>query len=205
MRLIIFSIITFFTWQSLLGQTPAKNRLVSSVTVDKNFKDTLTFTKKWDYPWYIVVSDDGSQMENTLGGVLTETDTIHLYHTANCWTNHQGRHRVRYCNGILNNGTIEILFQPELPAYSGKLNVSIKNGFFWSNFSATYPAPAGQLSWIITKQKLVLDKNIYKPGDTIKGYLEVGFTEMNLDLNEKLFSKNYYYKGYFKTLLLKGD
>ena len=77
---------------NISGQVTTPKRLVTSVTLDKYFKDTLTFNKNWDYPWYIVVDDDGN-MENTLSGTLTETDTTHLYHTANCWTNHQGKHR----------------------------------------------------------------------------------------------------------------
>lgn len=187
------------------GQVTIHKRLISAVTVDKYFKDTLTFNKKWDYPWYIVVDDDGGNIENTLDGTLTEIDTVHLYHTANCWTNHQGRHNVRYCDAILNNDTISLFLQPELPAYASELSISIKGNIFWSDFSATYPAPTGRLSWIVNKQKLVLDKRSYLPGDTIKGYLEVEFIESSVEANQKTFRKKYYYKGYIKTPLLNKE
>ena len=201
MKFAIF-IFTFLTGQSILGQVTPKKRLISSITVDQYFKDTLTFNKKWDYPWYIVVDDDGSNMENTLGGTLTEMDTAHLYHTANCWTNHQGRHNVRYCDAILNDDTISLFFQPELPAYASELLISIKGNIFWSEFSATYPAQTGNLSWTITKQKLVVNKISYLPGEIIKGYLEIEFIETSVDMNQKTFTKKYYYKGYIKTALL---
>lgn len=140
-------------------------------------------------------------MENTLGGGLTEADTAHLYHTASCWTNHQGRHDVRYCDAILTNDTIRLFFQPELPAYASQLSISITDNLFWSEFSATYPSQSTKLSWTVTKQKLVLDKKSHMPGDTIKGYLEVEFIEASSGVNQKVFSKKYYYKGYFKTPL----
>ncbi len=194
-----------FTGQDISGQVSTYKRLISSVTIDKYFKDTLTFTAKWDYPWYIVDDDDGGNMENTLGGELTETDTAHLYHTANCRTNHQGRHNIRYCNAILIEDTISLLFPPELPAYASGLLVYIKDNFFWTEFSATYPAPTGRLSWDITKQKLVLNKKSYSSGDLIKGYLEIEFIETSIDANRKTIRNKYYYKGYFKTPLLIKD
>ena len=72
-------ILTLFLGYNISAQVTKKGRLISSVTVDEHFKDTLTFNNKWDYPWYIIVDDDGGNMENTLGGTLTETDTAHLY------------------------------------------------------------------------------------------------------------------------------
>ena len=198
-------ILTLFAGHRISGQVTTQKRLISPITIDKYFKDTLTFNKNWDHPWYIVVDDDGGNMENTLGGTLTETDTVHLYHTASCWTNHQGRHNIRYCDAILNKDTINLLFQPELPAYASELSVIIKDNSFWSDFSATYPAPTSKLSWVVTKQKLILDKTSYKPGDTIKGYIEIEFIESGIKANENPTSKRYYYKGYFKTPLLNNE
>ena len=195
-------ILTFFLGYKNSAQVTKKERLISLVTVDIRFKDTLTFNNKWDYPWYIVADEDGGNMENTLGGTLMETDTVHLYHTANCWTNHHGRHNVRYCDAILDKDIITLHFQPELPAYASELSISIRDNQFWSDFSATYPAPTKKLSWVITKQELVLNKNSYTPGDTLKGYFEVEFFETGTEANQKTFSKKYYYKGYFKTPLL---
>jgi hypothetical protein len=198
-------ILTLLAGHNITGQVTTEKRLVSVVTVDKYFKDTLTFNKNWSYPWYIVVDNNGGNMENTLGGKLTETDTVHLYHTANCWTNHQGRHKIRYCDAILYNDTISLFLQPELPAYASQLLISIEGSLFWSDFSATYPVPTGKLSWIVNKQKLVLDKKSYMPGDTIKGYLEVEFIETSVEANQKNLKKKYYYKGYIKTPLLNKE
>lgn len=204
MKFAIFIVIAFIG-HDISGQVTTHKRLVSFVTIDKYFKDTLTFNKKWDYPWYIVVDDDGGNMENTLGGTLTGTDTARLYHTANCWTNHQGIQEVRYCDANLSKDTISLLFQPELPAYESAVSVFVKDNFFWSDFSATYPAPTGKLSWDVNKQKLVLNKKSYISGDIIKGYLEIEFIETSVEANRQAFRKKYYYKGYFKTLLLNKD
>jgi hypothetical protein len=204
MKIAIF-ILLLLVGYNISRKDTAKKRLISSVTVDKYFKDTLTFNKKWDYPWYIVVDENGTNMENILGGTLTDIDTVHLYHTANCWTNHQGKHNVRYCDAILNKDTISLFFQSELPAYASELSISIKNNLFWGDFSVTYPAPTGKLSWTITKQKLVLDRKSYMLRDTIKGYLDIEFIETSVDANQKTFSKKYYYKGYIKTPLLNKE
>jgi hypothetical protein len=197
-------ILIFFVAHNISGQITTDKRLVSTIAIDKYFKDTLTFNKKWDYPWYIVVDDDGRTMENTLGGALGEADTVHLFHTANCWTNHQGRHNVRYCDATVSNDTISLFFQPELPAYASELSISIYNNFFWCDFSATHPAPTGKPLWTVTTQKLILDKKSYKPGDMIKGYIEIDFIESGIDINEKPFRKKYYYRGHFKTPLLNS-
>lgn len=197
----IFFILTLLHGFTISAQVPDNGRRVSAVTVDKNFKDTFTFNNKWDYPWNIVVDDHGN-MENTLGGTLMEADTVHLYHTANCWTNHQGRHAIRYCVAFLHKDTIKLNFPAELPAYASELSVSINGSQFWSNFSATYPAPPKNLSWVITRQKLVLNKNSYLTGDIVKGYLEIEFIETQSTGNEKSSGRKYYYKGYFKTPLL---
>lgn len=197
--LILLAVIT------VSGQVNTKKQVISTVKIDKNFKDTFSFNKKWDYPWYIIVYDDRSNMENTLGGTLSDTDTIHMYHTANCWTNHQGRHHVRYCDAFLNNDTISLFFQPELPAYASEMSVSIKDHLFWCEFSAVYPAQTGKLSWSIAKQKLVLDRKSYMPGDTIKGYLEIEFIESEPGLAQEATIRKYYFKGYIKTPLLTKE
>jgi hypothetical protein len=106
------------------------------VVIDKNFADTLTFTSKWDYPWYIVHDEQG-HFENTLGDSITQADTIRLYHSANCITNHQGEHLIRYCRATIHNDTILLFFIPELPAYASSLSVTIINDSFYCDFQAT--------------------------------------------------------------------
>gem|GEM_PF-6623594 len=201
----LFFIMMVFLGYATSAQVTVKKNLVSRVTVDGNFRDTLTFNKNWDYPWYIVADADDRNMENTLSGTLTEKDTVHLHHTANCWTNHQGRHHVRYCDAYLHNDTINLVFQPELPAYASALAVSVSDLYFSSAFSAAYPGRLNNLSWIITRQQLVLDKGSYRIGDTIKGYVDIEFLETNLTENGKGEGEKYYFKGYIRTPLRKPE
>jgi hypothetical protein len=187
MKLKLFTLMAFCIAQFAFGQDTKAKLLLSPVQVDTNFVDTFTFTQIWDYPW------DMAQHENP--------DTTHLYHTANCVSNHQGEHQITYCDALLNHDTINLNFQMEPPAYASRLNVSIKNNLFWSDFWATYPNQIGALSWVITKQKLTLDKPNYETGDMVKGYIEVEFTEITNLSDIETYSQKFYYKGYFKTIL----
>jgi hypothetical protein len=198
-------ILIFVPSLNVAAQLTGSGPLLSRVIVDTKFKDTLTFDKKWDYPWYIVV-DDGGNMENAIGDKITSDDTVHLYHTANCWTNHQGVHHVRYSDALLFGDTLKLIFQAELPAYASGVIISINGNSFSSSFSAAYPARSkNKPAWYITKQKLVLDKDSYIPGETVRGYVNVEFIETDDGAKPKEPRRKYYYKGYFKTKLLVSD
>ena len=186
-------------------QGPKSPLLWSKRDIDIHFNDTLTFPKKWDYPWYMILLPDG-RFEKTLGNKpISSEDTIKLYHTANCITNHQGLHDVNYCVALIDNDSITLTFEPQLPAYASQLTVKIKNDLFSSNFWTAYPDLRVDeiISWKTTKQKLILDKENYKLGGIIKGYIEVEFSEvsnMTLPQNKSNIS-NYFFRGFFKTQL----
>jgi hypothetical protein len=184
------------------GQGPSKQSF-SKISFGKTLIDTMSFHKKWDYPWYIVTDENGKPAENTLGDSISANDTVHLYYTADCETDHQGLHTVRYCDASLKNGIITLKFGPELPAYAGELSVIIKGDQFRCEYEASYPAPTQNISWQIISQQLLLEKTNYKSGETIKGHIHVEFLESGTDAGGKKFSDKYYFKGYFKTPLLK--
>jgi hypothetical protein len=180
---------------------PGACALDDRLVVDTCFRDTLTFANKWDYPWYIIVGDDGKK-ENTLGGDVDPGDTLHQYRTANCVTNHQGEHAVRFCDASLTNDTLRLSFQPELPAYAGSPTLLINKGRFRSEFHATYPQmiPGENLSWCATKQRLVLNRASYRPGDTVKGYVDIVFRETSVR-GESSAETEFFFRGFFKTPL----
>ena len=194
-----------FTSIICFGQSKNQKTFVTPITIDKYFKDTFSFTSQWDYPWYIVINDSDMSMENILNRPITKFDTVHQYHTALCSTNHQGEHSVNYCDAFLLNDTIKIVFPPELPAYFGGLSLLVFKKSFQSRFFAVYPFPYLDLSWKIKMQKLILDKESYNLGDTIKGYIEVEFVEFMTRRFHKKAKIKYYFKGYFKTPLLSNE
>jgi hypothetical protein len=202
---ILLAFVILLSCNTTLPSVSTKH-IISPVTIDPNFVDTLTFNSKWEYPWYIVVDDEG-HFETALGDSINKSDTIHLYHTANCVTNHQGEHSIRYCDGKFVNDSVKLIFLPELPAYASSLCITIKNNNFWCDFSAVYPQyiQGEKLSWTINTQKLIMDTASYNPGDTIKGYIEVNFTETSTIPNKKPNSRDFYFKGFFKTQLTKNE
>lgn len=187
-----------------LGQN--QKDLVSSVIVDANFVDTFTFNLKWDYPWYIMKNDSG-KFNSALGETFTELDTVHLFHTTNAITNHQGEHQVRYCVSEMDNDTIKLSFLPELPGFASWLTIKIYNNEFWCKFKAAYPRyiKGEFLIWKIKKQSLIFNKLKYNSNDTIKGYFEIEFDEISTINNNTPTVRNFYFKGYFKTPLKTNE
>jgi hypothetical protein len=202
MKLISILFLCFFSGIIANGQNIPIKQMISPAMIDTNFVDTLTFNEKWDYPWYIVY--ENGVFENTFGETIEKSDTAHLFYTANCWTNHQGEHQIRYCQARYFNDTITLFFMPELPAYASSLTVSIVKNDFWCDFTAVYPESRinQKLTRTITNQKLILNYAFYKPGDMVKGYVEVTFTETSIVPNEMPVSQSCYFKGFFKTQLM---
>lgn len=188
------------------GQNPTNKVVVSSVLVDTNFMDTFTFNLKWDYPWYIAPLDSG-RFDNALGDTITEADTVHLYHTANAITNHQGEHEVRYCKAQMERDTLLLNFLPELPGYASWLTIKINSNEFWCQFKAAYPRyiKGETLTWTIKKQSLILNQSHYNTKDTIKGYFEIEFVETSITKDNISKERTFYFKGYFKTPLKNND
>lgn len=202
MRIKLLITLLFCISNIAIGQNLKSKSFVSHLTIERSFIDTLSFVTKWNYPWYIVVNDKG-QFENILGDAINGSDTIHLYHTAHCKTNHQGDHVINYCNAKIVEDTIKLIFQPKLPSYGGSLSVSIKDDMFWCDFSANFPLTTDKKLWTVDSQKLVVDKEVYNVGDVIKGYIELNLTETSLVQNNDQKSVGFYFRGFFKTTLTK--
>jgi hypothetical protein len=182
---------------SLLAQ---QSQLVSKITVDKNFKDTFSFTSRWGYPEF-TLKDDSGHFQITEDRQMTAADTAHLFFTANCYTNVQGGYTIRYCYAAIHNDTITLTLSDGLPAYASEFYVHINNPDFWCEAETIYPVIAiGQKkSCTITKQKLILDKAKYLQGDTIKGFINMEFTETITAPGKGTQIRKLFLKGYFKT------
>ena len=207
MKILLTALFFLIFLHAGMAQVLPEEWLPGRVKVDRHFKDTLTFDKQWDYRWYVSVEENGS-IVNLIGGELKPEDTVRLYHTARCTTNHQGEHAVRYCYATLENDTLRLFFTEGLPAYVGMLAVLIKGDRLRSDFYANYFGPIMESEKIVrktTKQKLILDKDRYEIGDTVKGYLDVEFTETQTVPNKKPSKVKNYFRGFFKTPVLKPE
>jgi hypothetical protein len=186
----------------IIAQIPP--RLISHFKVDYKFKDTLTFSNKWEYPWHILKNENG-RFINIMDSLVHPEDTIKLYYTANCVSTHQGRHYIRYCSAIKSNDSIILNIKDKPPAYVSELTVKISGSSFESSFKAVYPVLDlnSEIFWRTKSQTLILDKQDYKIGDTIKGFIKVRFTEMNKLTRQQAKDQrtNYLIEGYFKTQL----
>jgi hypothetical protein len=183
---------------TILQLTFAQAKL-SKIKIDRQFKDTLSFINKWDYPTG-VYKDDSSGEFSTLGDSL---DTTHLFFTANCSTNVQGGYEIRYCFADKNKGNLVLTFSDGLPAYASEYYIYIKSDSFYFRPKTIYPTvyPGEKISYHVTKQKLTLKDGSYKIGDTIIGYVDTEFIETVSVPKRGAKSHKYYLKGFIKTPL----
>lgn len=130
--------------------------------------------KKFTYPWWIIENDDGS-IEDTRGEITNKKDAPRLLLTADCRTNHQGDHKIRFSNAkLLPDNFIEILVYEETASTYDNLKITIKDGTFSCQYWTVYPGNRFDegLIWTTKKQKLVLNKEHYQAKDLIKGSID---------------------------------
>ena len=90
-----------------------------------------------------------------------------------------------------------------LPAYASEFYFYISGDSFYFKPTTIYPLYiAGQnISYQVTKQMLTLNKNNYKIGDTLIGYVNAEFIE-TVSVPKKGTQKHkFYLKGYIRTPL----
>lgn len=179
-----------------LPAQPIRNKVV----VDRQMKDTFTFTKQWAYYW-MVMKDDAGKFTKTDGEVLTPADTAHLYFTANCITNIQGGYAIRYCYAQKRGNTIKLLFADGSPAYGNEFYCYIKHDSFYFKPAVSYPLyiPGERINYRVTHQQLTVNKPAYAIGDTLIGYINVEFIETASAPGHATQKRKLYLKGYIKV------
>jgi len=187
---------------NLANNAFAQSRFAQKVVVQAVPADSLAFTSGWGYHWYMIKQGDVT-FENTNGTKLKAEDTAHLYFTSHCETNVQGGYAVQYCYASIKKGVIKLNFLDGMPTYSSQYNVFIKGDSFYCKAKTVYPiSSVGEKIIDITKQQtLVLDKQKYEVGDTLKGYINFTFRETSRAPGRKTYNYTYYFKGFFCTLL----
>ena len=170
----------------------------NKVEYNSNLSYPFFNEQSWDYPWYIIKNDDGS-FSSTFNDAIVESDTVHLYHTAECATNHQGKHEVNYCSAYKKGDTLFLLFPPSLPAYWLNMEVKVIGNKFKAEASGVPFIPIW-LEWKTINQQLTLTTDSYTIGDSIKGKCNFEFTEYVIGDTVK---NNFYFSGVFKTVIEK--
>lgn len=172
----------------------------TKIAVDRQMKDTFSFTNLWAYYW-MVMKDDNGRFTKTDGEPLTASDTAHLYYTANCVTNIQGGYSIRYCEAQKNKNGIRLVFTDGLPAYGSEFYCYLHRDSFYFKPSVSYPMfiPGERIEYAVTKQKLTIQKLVYALGDTLVGYINVEFVETASAPGHKAQKTKLYLKGYIKT------
>ena len=158
-------------------------------------------SNEWSYPWWVVNHYDG-YVETIEGDKIAENDSMHLKHTANCITNQQYEHKIRFCEAELDNNTMILYIHDFTASTNDNLKIKITNRLFQCQYWTTYVADRGDegLIWTTKKQILILDKKEYKKGDTIKGKLK--FECLQEVTNPKYKGRYPHYiriEGVFKT------
>ena len=175
----------------------------SKLSVDRKMKDTFSFAKQWDYSWEVFKDDSTGEFTRNDDQSLTPADTAHFFYTANCLTNIQGGYDIRYCFADQSKGIITLTFSDGLPAYASEFYFYIKGDSFYFKPKTIYPMRiSGQkISYQVTKQKLTLNKNNYKIGDKIIGYVDAEFIETVSVPKKGTEQHKFFLRGYIRTPL----
>ena len=112
-----------------------------------------------------------------------------LKHTAKCFSTSFGsKHEVRFCEAkFLDEQKIDLFIHESNRAFNDNLRVLIRNGRFTCQYRTVYMnmlGPSDVLTWTTKRQKLTLDKKVYRKGEEIKGRIDV-------EILDELFSPTY--------------
>ena len=124
-------------------------QLISPVQYDAMLSDPFFMSNEWSYPWWVVNHYDG-YVETIEGAKIAENDSMHLKHTANCITNQQYEHKIRFCEAELSNGTIILYIHDFTASTNDNLKIKITNRLFQCQYWTTYVADRGDegLIWV---------------------------------------------------------
>jgi hypothetical protein len=129
-----------------------------------------------ELPWWISEKADGHFESLRSEDERPVKNPPRLKHTAKCLSTSFGEeHLVTFCEArLLEANMIDLLIHDNNPSFTDALRVQIRNGMFtcqyWTRYRAVRRHEA--LIWTTTRQKLTLDKKVYRKGDVIQGRIE---------------------------------
>ncbi|MFZ5868362.1 MAG: hypothetical protein ACOYXY_20930 [Thermodesulfobacteriota bacterium] len=152
-------------WRVPPGQ-PAQMR--TQLGYERKLTDTWFDSDAWGYPYERQVAAGGKTSEGE--------DPSLLKHTANCRSTSLGtEHPVEFCEArLVDRNTIDFLFHHDCPGFNDKLRVQVKSGMFTCQYWTFYKGPMERADfiWTTNRQKLTLDKQVFRKGDVIKGRID---------------------------------
>jgi hypothetical protein len=197
----ICSLVRAVEYQVPEGQ-PAQ--IKSRVTYDPQLYDPFFASNEWSYPWWVIKDADG-HIENTMGGTTDEQELPRLKHTAKCFTAHQGKHEIKFCEARrLKDNTIELFVHDMSPSTNDNLKILVQDGLFSCQYWTSYVADRGDegLIWTTKRQRLILDKKVYTIGDIIQGKIEFEcLQEVTNPKHGGSYPKNIIIEGVLRTTI----
>jgi hypothetical protein len=159
-----------------------ENLSANRVQYNATLTDSFFFKNEWSYPSLTVKIGEG-KFDNGYGGKISAEDTAHLYHTASIVTMFDSIHneeflkensfdyKIDYGEAFLIGDSLSLKFYESTPSSYDDLIIKIINKSFNSTYKSGSP-PTGNRDYYFEGQKLILQKEHYVKGDTIKGYLD---------------------------------
>jgi hypothetical protein len=159
------------SWEAPSGQP---TQMWSKVDYDPKLTDPFFESNEWSYPWWIIKHRDG-QFESTRSEDESSVkDPPRVKHTAKCFSTSFGTvHLIKFCEArLLDANAIDLLIHEKNPAFRDALRVQVRNGMFTCQYWTFYAAGPTDLIWTTKRQKLTLDRKMYRRGDVIKGKID---------------------------------
>jgi len=167
----------------------------------------FSFTQKWEYPWPVIKDEKTGKYRNALNDEepVLPADTVKKYYTANCITDHQGEHAIRYCDAALAHDTLILTFSDLDAAYHGYLVVTIVKDSFKSQWHCIYivKIPREKIGFTTLSQELILNTSDFSEGRILKGRLNIVFREDFSAPGHKSTTGTFFVKGLFETGIKK--
>jgi hypothetical protein len=195
-NLICIFFILFFSH----GKNGKNGILDHSVQYDNTLTDSFFFQNNWSYP-SMTTKYGNDQFDNSYGKQIVAADTAHLYHTAAIFTfdsfatedfikQNCINCQIDFGEAYLIGDSLFLKFIDSTPSSYDNLEIKIIDNAFSSTFLRGAP-PIGNRHYIFDKEKLILQKEYYAKGDTIKGYLDF----------QSHTPRFIHLKGFFKVLV----
>jgi hypothetical protein len=175
------------------------DKLQTKITLNNKLHSKFFNSHETSYPWYIFKHYDGT-FESAIDEEITEKDKIPIENNSNCFSTHQGKHIMDFCDATYDSGVLRLEIYGGMPAYSSSLMITVKDLEFLCYFKAAYPAPVFNCKWNILSKKLVLKNKEILKGKRIYAWVFVEFEETST-YQGKTTTNKYKIEGYLKPVV----
>ena len=175
----------------------------TEATIDPKLDSAFFTATVKSYPWHVIDHGEG-RLEDTIDGIIDPEDRIQIEHTADCISDHQGKHTMDFCDASIDGETTILRIWDGLPAYASSLTLKIAADLGVDcSFEASYPSPTHGLGWRITRKTVRLQNRNAKAGELLYGWLSVEFEERS-ERDGKIVWTPHKIEGHFKPLMRKA-